>query len=119
MLSVLGLFDVVMIASLLIMVIVGGYETFVSRLDLEHHVDYPEWLSHVKTSVFKVKPAIVLIGISSIDLLRTFINADQLPDHVILWRVAIHVTFLASALALAYTGQLMNTDPERAASGTH
>ena len=107
MLIVLGLIDVVMIANLLIMVIVGGYETFVSRLDLENHPDQPEWLSHVNASVLKVKLAMALIGISSIDLLRTFINAGQLEDRVILWRVTIHVTFLISALALAYTDKIM------------
>lgn len=107
MLIVLGLIDVVMIANLLIMVIVGGYETFVSRLDLQSHPDQPEWLSHVNASVLKVKLAMALIGISSIDLLRTFINAGQLEDRVILWRVVIHVTFLVSALALAYTDKIM------------
>ena len=107
MLIVLGLIDVVMIANLLIMVIVGGYETFVSRLELECHPDQPEWLSHVNASVLKVKLAMALIGISSIDLLRTFINAAQLEDRVILWRVVIHVTFLVSALALAYTDKIM------------
>ncbi|MDD5174950.1 MAG: TIGR00645 family protein [Sterolibacterium sp.] len=108
MLIVLGLIDVVMIANLLIMVIVGGYETFVSRLDLETHPDQPEWLSHVNASVLKVKLAMALIGISSIDLLRTFINAAQLEDRVIQWRVVIHVTFLVSALALAYTDKVMS-----------
>ena len=109
MLIVLGLIDVVMIANLLIMVIVGGYETFVSRLDLEKHPDQPEWLSHVNASVLKVKLAMALIGISSIDLLRTFINANQLEDRVILWRVVIHVIFLVSALALAYTDKIMTS----------
>jgi uncharacterized protein (TIGR00645 family) len=107
MLMVLGLIDVVMIANLLIMVIVGGYETFVSRLNLEDHPDQPEWLSHVNAGVLKVKLAVALIGISSIDLLRTFINAGQLEDRLILWRVVIHLTFLASAIALAFTEKLM------------
>ena len=75
MLVVLGLIDVVMISNLLIMVIVGGYETFVSRMDLEGHPDQPEWLSHVNASVLKVKLATAIIGISSIHLLKTFINA--------------------------------------------
>ena len=73
-LVVLGLIDVVMISNLLIMVIVGGYETFVSRLNLEGHPDQPEWLSHVNASVLKVKLATAIIGISSIHLLKTFIN---------------------------------------------
>jgi len=109
MLMVLGLIDVVMIANLLVMVIVGGYETFVSRLNLENHPDQPEWLSHVNASVLKVKLAMALIGISSIDLLRSFIDAANLEDRVIMWRVAIHATFLVSALALALTDKLMST----------
>ena len=104
--TVLGLIDVVMIANLLIMVIVGGYETFVSRLNLQGHPDQPEWLSHVNAGVLKVKLATALIGISSIHLLKTFINADKLPDKMILWQVAIHATFVASAVALAYIDRI-------------
>jgi uncharacterized protein (TIGR00645 family) len=107
MLIVLGLIDVVMIANLLIMVIVGGYETFVSRLNLEDHPDQPEWLSHVNAGVLKVKLATALIGISAIHLLKTFINADQLTDRVVLWQVVIHMVFVVSALAMAYTDKLM------------
>jgi uncharacterized protein (TIGR00645 family) len=107
MLIVLGLIDVVMIANLLIMVIIGGYETFVSRLDLEDHEDQPEWLSHINAGVLKVKLATALIGISAIHLLKTFINADQLTDRVVMWQVAIHLVFVVSALAMAYTDKLM------------
>ena len=78
MLIVLGLIDVVMISNLLMMVIVGGYETFVSRLRLQGHPDQPEWLSHVNASVLKVKLAMAIIGISSIHLLKTFIEAGSL-----------------------------------------
>ena len=107
MLIVLGLIDVVMIANLLIMVIVGGYETFVSRLDLEDHPDQPEWLSHVNAGVLKVKLATALIGISSIHLLKTFINAAHIEDRVIFWQVAIHLSFLISAIAIAVTDRIM------------
>ena len=78
MMVVLGLIDVVMISNLLVMVIVGGYETFVSRLNLQGHPDQPEWLSHVNASVLKVKLAMAIIGISSIHLLKTFIEAGRL-----------------------------------------
>ncbi|HEX7374570.1 MAG TPA: TIGR00645 family protein [Steroidobacteraceae bacterium] len=78
MLIVLGLIDVVMISNLLVMVIVGGYETFVSRLNLSGHPDQPEWLSHVNASVLKVKLAMAIIGISSIHLLKTFIEAGNI-----------------------------------------
>jgi uncharacterized protein (TIGR00645 family) len=106
MLTVLGLIDVVMIANLLIMVIIGGYETFVSRLKLEGHPDQPEWLSHVNAGILKVKLATALIGISSIHLLKTFINAHALSQHMIMWQVIIHLAFLVSALALAWIDRL-------------
>ena len=108
MLVVLGLIDVVMISNLLIMVIVGGYETFVSRMNLEGHPDQPEWLSHVNASVLKVKLATAIIGISSIHLLKTFINADNYTDKVLLWQTVIHVVFLLSALAIAATDRLLH-----------
>ena len=107
MLVVLGLIDVVMISNLLIMVIVGGYETFVSRMNLEGHPDQPEWLSHVNASVLKVKLATAIIGISSIHLLKTFINAENYTDKVLLWQTLIHITFLLSAMAIALTDRLM------------
>ena len=109
MLAVLGLIDVVMISNLLIMVIVGGYETFVSRMDLAGHPDQPEWLSHVNASVLKVKLATAIIGISSIHLLKTFINAANYEEKVLLWQTLIHMTFLFSALAIAWTDRLMDT----------
>jgi uncharacterized protein (TIGR00645 family) len=107
MLVVLGLIDVVMISNLLIMVIIGGYETFVSRMNLEGHPDQPEWLSHVNASVLKVKLATAIIGISSIHLLKTFINADAYGEKVLIAQTAIHITFLFSAMAIAYTDRLM------------
>ncbi len=107
MLVVLALIDVVMISNLLIMVIVGGYETFVSRMNLENHPDQPEWLSHVNASVLKVKLATAIIGISSIHLLKTFINAANYSEKVLLWQTTIHVVFLLSAMAIAYTDKLM------------
>lgn len=136
MLIVLGLIDVVMISNLLIMVIVGGYETFVSRLRLEHHPDQPEWLSHVNASVLKVKLAMAIIGISSIHLLKTFIAAGTLmglpfcsPDMLatmaandgaggmlkcatltpvgVMWQTIIHVVFILSAIGIAWTDRIM------------
>ena len=108
MLVVLGLIDVVMISNLLIMVIVGGYETFVSRMELERHPDQPEWLSHVNASVLKIKLAMAIIGISSIHLLRVFIYAGQLgkegapyTEVGVMWQAIIHVIFIFSALGIA------------------
>ena len=108
MLVVLGLIDVVMISNLLIMVIVGGYETFVSRMNLQGHPDQPEWLSHVNASVLKVKLATAIIGISSIHLLKTFINAKQYSEKELIAQTAIHITFLLSAMAIAYCDRLMS-----------
>ena len=133
MLLVLGLIDVVMISNLLVMVIVGGYETFVSRLDLQGHPDQPEWLSHVNASVLKVKLAMAIIGISSIHLLKTFIAVGPLnglpfcpPEMVasaaanlgegrcsaltsdgVLWQTIIHIVFIMSAIGIAWTDRLM------------
>jgi len=113
MLLVLGLIDVVMISNLLIMVIVGGYETFVSRLQLHNHPDQPEWLSHVNASVLKIKLAMAIIGISSIHLLRTFIEAGNLgsgktgyTETGVLWQTVIHGLFILSALGIAYVDKL-------------
>jgi uncharacterized protein (TIGR00645 family) len=109
MLMVLGLIDVVMISNLLVMVIVGGYETFVSRLNLKGHPDEPEWLSHVNAGVLKVKLAMAIVGISSIHLLRTFIEASNLgtpraafTETGILWQTIIHCVFIISAIGIAY-----------------
>ena len=113
MLVVLGLIDVVMISNLLIMVIVGGYETFVSRMNLAGHPDQPEWLSHVNASVLKVKLATAIIGISSIHLLKTFINAAAYDEKTILAQVGIHVTFLLSAMAIAASDRIMPAAPHR------
>ena len=109
MLMVLGLIDVVMIANLLIMVIIGGYETFVSRLNLDNHDDQPEWLSHVNAGVLKVKLATALISISSIHLLKTFITVlnGQVNNDGVKWQIIIHCVFVFSAIALAWTDKLM------------
>jgi len=107
MLVVLGLIDVVMISNLLVMVIIGGYETFVSRLDLEGHRDQPEWLDHVNASVLKVKLGTAIIGISSIHLLKTFINAAAYDTKTMMWQTLIHLAFLLSAMALAYVDRLL------------
>src|SRR5687767_3051274 len=114
MLVVLGLIDVVMISNLLIMVIVGGYETFVSRLELQNHPDQPEWLSHVNAGILKVKLATALIGISSIHLLKTFINSANIDTDTMFWQVMIHITFVGSALALASVDRLTYHTTEKA-----
>lgn len=116
MLVVLGLVDVVMIANLLIMVIVGGYETFVSRIRLDDHPDQPEWLSHVNANVLKVKLATAIIGISSIHLLKSFIEADHKPWQTLMWQTIIHCSFLVSAIALALIDRMMPAKPHTPAT---
>ncbi|MGE0034687.1 MAG: TIGR00645 family protein [Xanthobacteraceae bacterium] len=125
MLVVLGLIDVVMISNLLVMVIVGGYETFVSRLELEGHPDSPEWLSHVNASVLKIKLAMAIIGISSIHLLRTFIEAGNLgteratfTETGIMWQTLIHLTFIVSAIGIAFVDRLGTHVPNGDAAHT-
>jgi uncharacterized protein (TIGR00645 family) len=113
MLVVLGLIDVVMISNLLIMVIVGGYETFVSRLGLESHPDQPEWLSHVNASVLKVKLATAIIGISSSHLLKTCINASAYDEKTLIAQTGIHITFLLSAMAIAAADRIMPAAPAK------
>ncbi|MBR0712808.1 TIGR00645 family protein [Bradyrhizobium liaoningense] len=117
MMSVLALIDVVMISNLLVMVIVGGYETFVSRLDLQGHPDEPEWLGHVNASVLKIKLAMAIIGISSIALLRTFIEAGNLgsgragyTEQGVMWQVLIHLTFIVSAIGIACVDRLSDRE---------
>ncbi len=117
MLVVLGLIDVVMISNLLIMVIIGGYETFVSRMNLEGHPDQPEWLSHVNASVLKVKLATAIIGISSIHLLKTFINATAYDEKTLIAQTVIHLAFLFSALAIAYCDRIISQTTH--SSGEH
>ncbi len=119
MLIVLGLIDVVMISNLLIMVIVGGYETFVSRLHLNGHPDQPEWLDQVNASVLKIKLAMAIIGISSIHLLRTFIEAGGLgspsaafSEKGVMWQTIIHCVFILSAVGIAYVERLAHPPGE-------
>ena len=126
MLLVLGLIDVVMISNLLVMVIVGGYETFVSRLGLHNHPDQPEWLSHVNASVLKVKLAMAIIGISSIHLLKTFIEIGTLgtegskyTEAGVLWQTIIHCVFILSAIGIAWTDKLMSNGHAKPAANAH
>ena len=119
MLVVLGLIDVVMVSNLLVMVIVGGYETFVSRLGLRDHPDEPEWLSHVNSGILKVKLAMAIVGISSIHLLRTFIETDKIGHEGArvtaegtMWQTIIHSLFIVSAIGIAYVDRMTShTDP--------
>ncbi|WP_231919394.1 TIGR00645 family protein [Microterricola viridarii] len=128
MMLVLGLIDVVMIANLLIMVIIGGYETFVSKINLDGHPDQPEWLSHVNANVLKVKLAMAIVGISSIHLLKTFIEVGGIggpkdkalyTSEGVLWQVVIHCVFILSAIALAWIDKMSQHAHVEAAHAAH
>lgn len=112
MLGVLGLIDVVMVSNLLIMVIIGGYEIFVTRLKMQGRTDRPEWLSHINANTMKVKLALSLIGISSIHLLRSFIDSENMPQSALFWQSMIHMILLVSAVTIAWTNALsVRSDP--------
>lgn len=113
MLGVLTLVDITMVANLLVMVIIGGYATFVSKIHLDNHPDKPDWLDKIDAGTLKVKLATALIGISGIHLLKTFINIKEKPPEHVLWQVVIHVVFLLSAVLLAYTENLMHKNQSK------
>lgn len=115
MLQALDLIDVVMIANLLIMVIIGGYETFVSHLNLHNHPDHPEWLDEVNAGSMKIKLALALVTISSIHLLRTFIDPSQKQNLTVMWQVIIHLTLVVSAIMIGFTNKLISPSRTRAA----
>lgn len=116
MLGILSLIDITMVANLLTMVVIGGYATFVSKLDLDGHPDRPDWLTHVDPGTIKIKLAASLIGISSIHLLKAFVNVSNTPPEHIQWQILIHMTFLGSAILLAWTDKLMSKENKHTAS---
>lgn len=108
MMGVLSLVDIVMVANLLVMVIIGGYSTFVQKLDFAHEKDLPDWIDHITAGTLKIKLSTALVGISGIHLLQSFINIDQLTSTKIILQIAVHITFLISSLALAITEMILN-----------
>ncbi|RTK96394.1 MAG: TIGR00645 family protein [Neisseriaceae bacterium] len=108
MMGILSLVDIVMVANLLIMVIIGGYSTFVNKLDLKNEKDRPDWLDHISAGTLKIKLSTALVGISGIHLLQSFINLSQTSSQQIVLQIAIHITFLVSSIGLAFTEYIMN-----------
>lgn len=108
MLGVLTLVDITMVANLIIMVIIGGYTTFVSRLDIDKHEDKPEWLQKIDAGTLKIKLSGSLVGVSGIHLLQVFINIKNHESEQIMWLVIIHVVFLLSSIMLAYSEKLLH-----------
>ncbi len=113
MMGILTLIDVTMVLNLLIMVIIGGYATFVSRLDLEKHEDRPDWLAKIDAGTLKVKLAGALVGISGIHLLKAFINIGKNEFEQVKWQIIIHIVFLFSTLMLAYTEKILQSNHKK------
>ncbi len=108
MLMVLTLIDMVMVANVLLMIIIGGYATFVSKLNIGKHEDRPAWLQSMDPGTLKVKLSASLVGVSGVHLLKAFVNVDNLSEHHLLWQSIIHVIFLASAIGLAFSEKVLH-----------
>lgn len=119
MLGILTLVDIAMVLNLLVMVIIGGYATFVSRMNLDQHEDRPDWLEKINAGTLKVKLAGALVGISGIHLLKSFIDISKKDIEHIKWQIIIHVVFLFSTLALAYTEKILHDSDGSAADSRH
>lgn len=109
MLGILTLVDISMVLNLLVMVIIGGYATFVSRMHLDQHEDRPDWLEKIDAGTLKVKLAGALVGISGIHLLKSFINIGNKDIEQVKWQIIIHVVFLLSTLLLAFTEKVIHS----------
>ena len=99
-LSVLSLIDLALVGSLIVMVMLAGYENFVSKIDAGTEQETPEWLGKLDSGTLKLKVAASIVAISSIHLLRIFMNAKDTANDKILWYVVLHLTFVVSAVLL-------------------
>jgi len=109
MLSVLGLIDISMVINLLVVVFIGGYWTFVSKIEFDSHTDKPDWLTKINASTLKIKLIISLVSISGVHLLKTFVDIHNIPLQDALLQIGIHLVFLFSAILLAYTDKIMHS----------
>lgn len=119
MLGILTLVDITMVLNLLIMVIIGGYATFVSRIHLDKHEDRPDWLEKINAGTLKVKLAGALVGISGIHLLKSFIDITKKDPNQVKWQVIIHIVFLFSTLALAYVEKVLHASESSSMKQKH
>ena len=99
-LTVLAMIDIVLVGSLIVMVMFSGYENFVSRIDRDDDSDTPAWLSQLDAGTLKLKVAASIVAISSIHLLKVFMNAEQTDNKKIMWYILLHLTFVVSAVLL-------------------
>ena len=107
-LLVLSLVDIALVGGLLIMVMLSGYENFVSRIDVSEDAEKLSWLGKLEFGSLKQKVAASIVAISSIHLLKAFMNAPHTPNDKLMWYVIIHLTFVLSAIGMAFVDR-MNT----------
>ena len=105
-LKLLSLIDMALVGGLLVMVMFSGYENFVSQLDIEEGKEKLDWLGKMDSGSLKMKVAASIVAISSIHLLRMFMDAQQLESEKLMWYVIIHLTFVVSAFAMGYLDKL-------------
>jgi uncharacterized protein (TIGR00645 family) len=105
-LAILALVDMVLVASLVVMVMFSGYENFVSRIDVEEGGERLGWLGKLDSGALKLKVAVSIVAISSIHLLRAFMNLNEVPNDKLMWFVIIHLTFVVSALLMGVLDKL-------------
>ncbi|HET6558155.1 MAG TPA: TIGR00645 family protein [Prolixibacteraceae bacterium] len=115
MLAVLGLVDISMVINLLVVVFIGGYWTFVSKIEFQNHHDKPDWLTKINASTLKIKLIISLVSISGVHLLKTFVDIHHVDLQDAILQISIHLVFILSAFILALTDKVMHAyEPEHA-----
>ena len=105
-LLLLSLIDMALVGGLLVMVMISGYENFVSQLDIDEHKEKLSWLGTMDSTSLKMKVAASIVAISSIHLLRVFMDARNIETEYLMWYVIIHMTFVVSAFAMGYLDKL-------------
>ena len=109
-LVLLSLIDMALVGGLLVMVMISGYENFVSQLDIDEGKEKLNWLGKMDSGSLKMKVAASIVAISSIHLLKVFMDAKNIPDSKLMWYVVLHLTFVASAFAMGYLDKLTKHD---------
>lgn len=116
-LTVLTMIDLSLAGNLLLMVIFSGYENFVSKMDVRHHKDRPDWMGKVDFSGLKLKLIASIVAISGIHLLKSFMNIDRINKDDLMWMIIIHMAFVVSGVLLAYMDKLMDAAHGHGAHG--
>jgi len=117
--GLLSLIDVVMIANLVLIILLAGYENFVSRIDVSDHEDWPNWMGHVGFAELKMKLIGSIVAISGIELLKGFMFADTLSNRELAWKVGIHMTFVISGVLFAAMDRIAAGKPGYGGNDKH